>query len=101
MQQRYNTVMRRAGISRLLAIVMLGIFELLGAHVVAAASVDLSGDGVVDSNDLAIIVAHYNQTPAGSVSYDLNGDHKVNSIDLSIEAKYWAKRCTGNKCKYP
>lgn len=66
-----------------------------------AGSVDLNGDGTIDSSDLAVISAHYNQTPAGSVSYDLNSDHQINAHDLSIEAKFWKNKCVGKKCNYP
>jgi hypothetical protein len=47
-------------------------------------TVDLSGDGVVNSVDLAILIAAWN-TP----SADLSGDGITNSVDLAILIAAW------------
>jgi|GEM_PF-1638035 len=45
---------------------------------------DLDGDGQVGINDLAIVLAHYNQSGLGYLDGDLDGDDDVDLDDLAI-----------------
>ncbi len=59
------------------------VLSLLGGN-----PADLSGDGCVDSADLAILLAAWN-----SVSADLNGDNVTDSADLAILLAAWGGGC--------
>jgi hypothetical protein len=51
---------------------------------------DASGDGYVDSEDSAILAAHWGQTVSGAALHgDFNNDGVVNSIDASILSAHW------------
>jgi hypothetical protein len=50
---------------------------------------DLNGDGVVDVNDLLIIIAGWGAC-AGDCPADLNGDGVVNVVDILALLSYWS-----------
>lgn len=54
---------------------------------------DITGDNVVDFNDLALIAQSWtkNVTEGGDNSPDITGDGKVNFYDYAIVAKNWMK----------
>ncbi len=55
---------------------------------VLAGAADLSGDGVVDATDLAILIAAWGSTSAAGV--DLDGDGIVSTSDLAILLAAWS-----------
>jgi hypothetical protein len=50
---------------------------------------DLNGDGVVDLNDLLMLLKAWGECPPGDCPADLNGDGVVDVLDLLILLEYW------------
>ena len=58
---------------------------------------DLNGDGIINTADLALLLARFGQVaPHGSPTAiaDLNGDGTVNSVDLSLLLLRFGQSCT-------
>ncbi|NOZ05698.1 MAG: DUF4091 domain-containing protein [Chloroflexi bacterium] len=49
---------------------------------------DLDGSGLVDMNDLMLIVAHWHH-PLDDPRYDFNGDSQVDVVDVMAVATHW------------
>lgn len=60
----------------------------------AATGPDLSGDGVIDSTDLNIVLASFGTGPGG----DVNGDGKTNSADLNLVLAAFGQSVSGGAC---
>jgi len=65
-----------------------GVVELDIDTCVPEGPADLSGDGVVDATDLAILIAAWGSTSAAGV--DLDGDGIVSTSDLAILLAAWS-----------
>jgi formylglycine-generating enzyme required for sulfatase activity len=50
---------------------------------------DLNGDGVVGSNDLAIVLSAWGPCPGNSCGADVNGDGVVNAVDTQSVLDRW------------
>ncbi|TVQ32542.1 MAG: hypothetical protein EA376_05425 [Phycisphaeraceae bacterium] len=86
------------GIKRALTEDELGALRFLyGAEVHGGPGGDLNGDGVVNSQDLAMLLGSWGACPAPPVSChgDINGDGVVNAQDLAILLANWGATSRG------
>ena len=58
---------------------------------------DLDGDGIVDTQDLLLILSSWGTCTDLECVGDLNGDGEVNRHDLNILLRFWAAAC-GSPC---
>jgi acetyl esterase/lipase len=69
------------------------VYDWLADHLRSAVVGDITGDGVVDVNDLLALLAAWGDCPGGSdCPADLNGDGVVNTSDLLALLAAWAPR---------
>jgi len=57
---------------------------------------DLTGDGLVNLDDLSVLLQHYGQTGATSADGDLDGDGDVDLQDLSNLMELYGSQCGGS-----
>jgi len=71
------------------AIVDMGPFETLGVPASELNIADLNGDGVVNAQDLALLLGFWGPCKTDCCPGDLNGDGVVNAQDLAILLGHW------------
>ncbi len=81
--------MIRAGISPLIAVLLLGFFAQIAGGTLILLPGDANMDGVVDGRDATVLATNWLSREASWESGDFNGDGIVNGIDITLLSANW------------